>query len=234
MTQKIHSCVLLAAGFGTRLRPLTEKMPKPMIPFGNEKLIDFHLSTLKKFGIRNVVINLHYLGEQIEHYVGNGSHHGLHVQYSREPEILGTGGGVKQAARLLDTPCFVINTDTVHNCDLHALAAQHFASQADATLVLRKLKAHETFSPIAIDAAGKITSFRKKGDYFFTGIQIISKAVLDQLPPSGQSSCLIEHGYEPMLAAGKNLQSFLYEGYWNDLGTPESYQAALRDYKSTT
>lgn len=234
MSQNISNCILLAAGFGTRLRPLTEKMPKPMIPFGQGKLIDFHLSTLKKFGISNVVINLHYLGEQIEKYLGDGSRHGLHVQYSREPEILGTGGGVKQAASLLSTPCFVINTDTVHNCDLHALAAQHVASQADATLVLRKLKPGEHFSPIAIDAAGKISSFRKKGDYFFTGIQIISQTVLEFLPPAGENSCLIEQGYEPMLAAGKNLQSFLYEGYWNDLGTPESYQAALRDYKSTT
>ena len=234
MSQKISNCILLAAGFGTRLRPLTEKMPKPLIPLGDGKLIDFHLKTLKKFGIENVVINLHYLGEQIEKYLGDGSRYNLNIQYSREPEILGTGGGVKQAASFLKLPSFVINTDIIHHCDLAALAAQHFQTHADATLALRTLKVEENFSPVATDSTGKITSFRKAGTHFFTGIQIITPSLITTLPAAGQNSCLIEQGYEPMLLAGKNLQSFQYEGYWNDLGTPQSYQKALLDYKSTT
>ncbi|MBI2092402.1 MAG: nucleotidyltransferase family protein [Deltaproteobacteria bacterium] len=111
--------MILAAGLGTRLRPLTHKTPKPLLPVNGRPMIDFSLARVKKAGITNVIINLHYLGGQIKKYVGSGRRYGLKIRYLHEPKILGTGGGIKNAERFLNGgPFVVINSDTLIDIDL--------------------------------------------------------------------------------------------------------------------
>src|SRR5919108_2695 len=131
--------LILAAGYGTRLRPLTERIPKPLLPVAGQPILVWNLLLLKRHGITDVVINLHHLGEQIVQAIGNGSRFGMRVAYSHEPTLLGTGGGIQQAAPLLkDGPFLVVNGDTLSACDLTELIAAHRAGKASATLVLRE------------------------------------------------------------------------------------------------
>ncbi len=131
--------MILAAGLGTRLRPLTNTIPKPLLPIAGTPLIVWNLLLLKQHGFRDVVINLHHLGPMIEQALGNGSRYGLRIIYSREPAILGTGGGIKRAEpHFSGESVLVLNGDTLVELDLGALCAFHQQRDAVATLVLRK------------------------------------------------------------------------------------------------
>ena len=130
--------MILAAGLGTRLRPLTNTIPKPLLPIAGTPLIVWNLLLLKRHGFHDVIINLHHLGPMIEQAVGNGSKYGLRIYYSHEPVILGTGGGIKQAEpNFSGEPVLVLNGDTLFELDLEALQAFHQRHHAAATLVLR-------------------------------------------------------------------------------------------------
>ena len=118
--------MILAAGLGTRLRPLTNTIPKPLLPIAGTPLIVWNLLLLKRHGFHDVVINLHHLGPMIEQVVGNGSRYGLRIIYSREPAILGTGGGLKQAEpHFSGESVLVLNGDTLVELDLGALCTFH-------------------------------------------------------------------------------------------------------------
>ncbi|HEY6085824.1 MAG TPA: nucleotidyltransferase family protein, partial [Nitrospira sp.] len=130
--------MILAAGLGTRLRPLTNTMPKPLLPVAGTPLIVWNLLLLKRHGFRDVIVNLHHLGPMIEQAVGNGAKYGLRIWYSQEPVILGTGGGIKQAEpNFSGEPVLILNGDTLVEIDLEALCAFHEQHRAMATLVLR-------------------------------------------------------------------------------------------------
>src|SRR5215213_7974180 len=131
--------LILAAALGTRLRPLTNTIPKPLLPVGGTPLIIWNLLLLKRHGFREVVINLHHLGPLIEQALGDGSKFGLRIIYSKEPMILGTGGGIKQAEPYFSgEPVLVLNGDTLFELDLSALCAFHLERKAAGTLVLRE------------------------------------------------------------------------------------------------
>ena len=116
--------MILAAGLGTRLRPLTNAIPKPLLPIAGTPLIVWNLLLLKRHGFQDVIINLHYLGPMIEQALGNGSKYGMRIYYSHEPVILGTGGGIKQAEpNFSGEPVLVLNGDTLFELDLDALFA---------------------------------------------------------------------------------------------------------------
>ena len=131
--------MILAAGYGTRLRPLTERLPKPLLPIGGRPLLEWNLLLLKKHGITHALINLHHLGDQIVETFGDGSRYGMRLAYSHEPVILGTGGGIKQAQPYFeDRPVLVLNGDTLSDCDLTALLETHRVRRALATLAVRE------------------------------------------------------------------------------------------------
>ena len=131
--------MILGAGYGRRLRPLTERLPKPLLPIGGRPLLEWNLLLLKKHGITDALINLHHLGNQIVEAFGDGSRYGMRLAYSHEPMILGTGGGIKQAQPYFeDRPVLVLNGDTLSDCDLTALLKTHRARRALATLAVRE------------------------------------------------------------------------------------------------
>jgi len=227
---KITKAMVLAAGFGTRLRPLTYETPKPLLPLHESRLIDYPLELLEEGGITQVVINLHHLGEQIREYVGNGSQYGFKVAFSVEqPKILGTGGGIKNVQEFMDNdPFIVINGDTLIKANLKKLIERHMESGAAATMTLMKIRDGDTYQPVDIDPQGFVTGFGK-GEHFYVGLQIVSKEFLDTLPPAGKESCLVEDGYKPFIAGGGKVATYIYEGYFNDVGTPERYEKAQND-----
>lgn len=219
----IRSAIVLAAGLGTRLRPLTDHIPKPLLNIGDKRLIDFPLAQLARAGVHDVVINLHYKGDAIHDYVGDGQRYGLHVRYSAEPALLGTGGGIKQAATSLTdaSTFFVMNGDIFCDLDLRALLHAHEQSpHAAATLAIRALRKNDTYTPLRIDSKGQLASIGEGTDHY-TGIMIGTTRLLDQLPPAGQPSCLVQQGLHPLLKNGGVISTYRHVGMWNDVGTPE-------------
>ncbi len=230
--------MILAAGLGTRLRPLTEKTPKALIPVGGRPLIHYSLLLLKKYGFRDVLINLHYLGDQIEKALGDGRAWGLDIRYSWEPELLGTGGGIKKAESFFrGESLLVLNSDILIDVDLNQVMDFHEKRQAAATMVLRPLEAASRDTPLFVGADERIVSiqqtpatFAKKRGY--TGVQILTPRLTDYLP-AHQESCIIQQAYRPALADGLPIFGFEYTGYWNDLGTLVSLQQAELDLNRT-
>src|SRR5437879_12831 len=149
--------MVLAAGLGTRLRPLTETLPKPLLPVAGRPILEWNLLLLKRHGITEAIINLHHLGDQIVRALGDGARFGLRLAYSHEPTLQGNSGGIKTAAHfLMDGPFLVHNGDTLSECDLTALIAAHRASAALATLAVRDDPEASTWGPVTLDAHGRI------------------------------------------------------------------------------
>lgn len=230
MSHSITKAMVLAAGLGTRLRPLTYSIPKPLLPLDSHRLIDYCLLFLARSGVLEVMINLHHLGDMISEYVGDGRRYGLSVSYSKEPDILGTGGGIRNCEAFFGNEPFVsMNSDSILNCDLGAVTKRHFESCAAATMVLKKKGPKDSYEGIRLDQNGFVKTIGGDGDYFYTGLQIIGPELMNILPPAGTESCLIKDGYRKLLQKGGRVAAFLYDGYFNDIGTPERYEKAKKD-----
>lgn len=230
--------MVLAAGQGTRLRPLTDSKPKALVRVAGRPMIDYALLLLSHYGIREVVINLHHFGEQIETHLGNGERFGLQICYSAEPELLDTGGGLLKAEPFLRGETFiVINTDALIDLNLAALIDFHKAQHAVATLVLRPDPLADQYGSMDIDGGGRICRFLKTNaarspdgatrKLMFTGVQILEPAVFGYLAGEGLAKfSTTRHTYPRLLAAGEPLYGYYFDGFWQDLGTTERIQQA--------
>lgn len=226
---------VLAAGFGTRLKPLTLTTPKPLVAVNGIPLVLYTLSLLKSHGITDVVLNLHHLGEKIEQALQNGKTFGMNIEYIYENPILGTGGGIANVLSKMSDEFLVINSDLVTDLDLQNLISQHRASQNLATLAVKESEQVEKFGVLTFQNQ-KITSILAKSPpnghqkSHFTGIHMISRQKLQNflekvtLP---KTFCIIRDVYIPYLEENpESLGAFLHQGYWNDCGTFESLTQA--------
>ncbi len=214
--------MILAAGFGTRLQPFTNTIPKALVPVAGRPLIEYGLLFLRSHGIEEVVINLHHLGEKIRTALGDGSMYGLRITYSPEDPLLETGGGIKNAQPFLDGDTFVVlNCDTIIDLDLNALVTRHRQTRAVATLVLRPDPEAARYGILEIDASGRIRRFLGQptevseplSPYMFTGLQILEPRVFDFMPEVKPFSTTREM-YPQMLHAGEPLYGFIHTGPW--------------------
>ncbi len=232
--------MVLAAGLGTRLRPLTDTIPKPLLPVAGRPILLWNLLLLKRHGITDIIINLHHLGEQIVQALGDGSRFGMRVAYSHEPVLLGTGGGIKQAAPFLKDGSFlVLNGDTLSACDLTGLLSAHRAGGALVTLALREDPEAARWGPVTVDAHSRILQINGAPPLrdppkplplpcMFAGIHLLEPAVLDDIPPGPGS---IIDVYLSLLRQGRMLQGYRMSGYWSDVGTSERYAEAQQDVR---
>jgi NDP-sugar pyrophosphorylase family protein len=228
--------IVLAAGTGSRLRPWTDQTPKPLLPVGGRPMIEYSLLLLKKYGITEVIINVHHLGEMLMRAVGDGARLGMQITYSEESTLLGTAGAIKKVQSQLEGESFVaINSDILIDLDLDAVLAFHLKHpDGAATLVLRESEEAARFGLIEIDDGGRIRSILGEGlghgvqRTMFTGVHLIRPRVLDFLPREGS----ITDVYIDMLKKGEALYGYLTNGYFCDLGTPERYHRANEDLAS--
>lgn len=226
--------MLLAAGLGTRLKPLTDTVPKPLVQVAGLPLIYYHLALLKKNHIREIVINLHHLGAEIERALGDGRDFDLTFTYSYEKEILGTGGGILKAAHLFgEEPFIVLNADILIDIDVDSVIQTYKKSQALATLVVRDDPRAEQLGSVQVDPQGRVRAILNDPidscqPMLFTGMHVLSNRALTQLP-QGQKCCIIRDGYIPLLQAGGPISAHLHTGYWNDLGTIERLHETEQD-----
>ncbi|OGQ04296.1 MAG: hypothetical protein A3F82_10525 [Deltaproteobacteria bacterium RIFCSPLOWO2_12_FULL_44_12] len=228
-SKNIKKAFLFAAGLGERLKPLTEKNPKPLLPLGNRPIIDYSLSYLKKFGVEEVVINLHYLGEKIEQHVGDGKKYGLKIRYSHEEKLLGTAGGLKKVESHFknEEAFFTLNSDTLINCDLNELSQFHAEQKSPATLVVAPWQEGYT----RLQVGNKRLLNIDVGDHLFTGLTVLSPPIFSTL--SEKPSNLILDGIAPLMQKVKAISAFVHEGYWRDIGSKESYQLAQEEWAVT-
>jgi len=232
--------MLLAAGLGTRLRPLTDTVPKALVEIDGRPMIGYPLRMLAAAGVEEVVVNLHHLGDAIPAALGDGRRYGLRLHYSPEDPILDTGGGIAQARDFFASePFFVANCDALVDPDLAAMSALHEAKGALATLVVRVDPAADRYGPLDLDASGRVRRMLGKptgvaeplARYMFCGVHVISPEIFAHMPSRAVFS-ITRDVYLPLVEAGAPLYGFAYDGYWRDLGTIDSLSAARDDRKT--
>ncbi len=228
--------MILAAGFGTRLRPLTDTLPKPLLPITGRPLIVWNLLLLRWHGITDVIINLHHLGHLIEQALGDGSQFGVKLTYSREPVILGTGGGLKQAEPFFGGEAvLVVNGDTLFELDVAGMVAAHRERRALATMAVRIDPDPDRWGAVELDGARRVVRIAGRGRHpegptekrMFAGVHIIHPRLLASVA-AGRESSIIE-AYIGAIQAGEPVAGFELRGYWSDVGTPERYAQTQRD-----
>lgn len=213
--------MILAAGRGERLRPLTDHTPKPLLEVGGRPLIDYHLERLSVAGFREIVINLAHHGDKIRDTLGDGSNWGLNIHYSQEPEgALDTGGGIQQALPMLgDSPFAVINGDVFTHYPLARLRA---VKCSHSHLVLVPNPAHNPDGDFALQ--GGYVSSSGQPRLTFSGISVYNPRFFDSAKPG-------RYSIVPMLRDAMSLRRVtgeVYRGPWHDIGTVERLEA-LRD-----
>ncbi|HEX2833533.1 MAG TPA: nucleotidyltransferase family protein [Thermoanaerobaculia bacterium] len=224
--------MILAAGFGTRLRPLTYTMPKPMVPLCGKPLIAYAVDSFLDAGIDDIVVNLHHLPEQIERFLSDTYRHRATFFFSREEgEILGTGGGLRRVRAHLEREefFFVVNADTVQFPRYDALRDALLARNALAALTLRHPPAHDKFTAVPF-RDGLVTGFGKgEGEpLMFAGSHCISSRIFRYIPDR-EFSGIVEHAYQPVLDRGEEvIAGVLDDGPWFDIGKPSRYLEAAR------
>lgn len=226
-----HQVVILAGGLGTRLRPVTTQIPKPMVPVAGAPYLEHQLRLLAQQGLRDVVLLTGYLGEQIEEHFGDGSRLGLQLRYSRESSPLGTGGALREARSLLASEFLVIYGDSYLPIEYVRVIERLGASSAAGVLVLYHDPAEETDVPgnVAVDAQGVVTRYDKSGArdaelrYVEAGVLALRKSVLDLMPAQGVVS--LEQQTFPQLIERRALVGMPTTQRFYDIGTPERLRA---------
>jgi len=223
--------MLLAAGLGERMFPLTLSRPKPVVPVLGRPIAVQLLHCLARHGVESAVLNLHHLPEVVQRIIGDGGSAGLpKIRYLLEEEILGTAGGIRNAQDLLrgEGPIVVCNSDFLADIDLTAAVKSHEASGCRATLVLAPQRT--PYSSISVDRDNRVIALAGKpsvdpeevaGSYLFTGCQIIDEDVIDRIPADGPSD-IVRDVYWKMAAEG-TLGSYLHQGFWWEFGSPKLY-----------
>ncbi len=227
--------VILAGGKGTRLLPLTQKLPKPLVPLLNKPVMEYSIELLKKHGITEIIITLQYLSDKIRNYFGDGSQWGVQITYLQENIPLGTAGSVKNAEHLLDEPFLVISGDALTDFNLMAGVDYHTQKHALFTIFMKEVKKPNKFGIIETDKEGHIRRFVEKplkeqefSKVVNTGIYVVDPFVL----------CMMEKGKEydfskdifpKLIKNGMSLYGYHANGYWKDIGSHEDYRQAQYD-----
>ena len=225
---------ILAAGAGTRLRPLTYDYPKPMIPLLNKPVIEHTINNLKKHNIDSIVMNLHTLPEMITDYFGDGRKFGIDIKYSMEETLLGTAGGLKKCQKFFDSTFVVMSGDGLSNIDLTDAVAFHKKKKSVATMVLKKIETKFAYGITLTERSGKIVKFVEKptwgsvfSDTVNTGIYIFEPEVFKYIPDG-----VYDFGkdlWPRLLKLKKPIFAYLMNGYWTDIGNIDEYKQGVKD-----
>jgi NDP-sugar pyrophosphorylase family protein len=223
--------MVLAAGLGLRMRPLSSLVAKPALPVLNRPLLHWTLELLARHGVTDVIVNTHHLPASVRRAVGDGSRFGLAVSWSHERRLLGTGGGPRRVrAFFAGQPFLLVNGDVVFDFDLTGLVARHRAYGAGATLALKPNPDPRRYGPVVTAPDGRVRSLAGRPRparglvSLFTGVHVLEPSLLERLPRGASDSVL--HLYAPLVAEGGRLLGVRVRGPWYDLGDPQRYLAS--------
>jgi mannose-1-phosphate guanylyltransferase len=219
--------VILVGGEGTRLRPLTSTVPKPVVPLVDRPFLAYMLQWLKVHGVEDVVMSMGYLATAVRNVLGDGSGYGLRLRYVEEPDPRGTAGALKFAESLLDERFLMLNGDVLTDIDLTAQIAQHEQTKASATLALVPVDDPSAYGLVRLEGDGRVREFVEKPspdqidtNLISAGAYVLERSILDLVPPDRNVS--IEREVWPQLIED-GLYGFAADAYWLDIGTPERY-----------
>jgi len=232
--------LLLAGGLGTRMRPLTESMPKPMAPVGNRPWLEQLVLHLKSQGIREFVMAVKYFPDRIQKHFGDGSRLGVQIRYAVEPILLGTAGAIKNAEPLLGERFLVLNADIIQNAPIEPLLRFHEAHGGVATIGLIAVDDPTSYGVVELDGNGRILRFVEKpakheapSNLVNAGIYILEKEVLRHIPP-GREVSIERETFPQLIASGAGVYGKAIEGYWMDMGTRDRYRKVHWDLLDRT
>lgn len=238
--------MILAAGLGTRLRPLTDDRPKALVELNGRTLLEITISRLRQFGVTDIIINVHHFADQVADHLRSNGNFGLHIELSREDDLLlDTGGGLKKAAWFFegsDEPFLLHNVDVLSNIDLAQMLREHERNHALATLAVQQ---RESSRQLLFDENGQLCGRRKAreaspemvrksanlDELAFSGIHVISPRMLSMITEQGFFSMIAT--YLRLAAAGEKIVAFRADQYyWRDLGRPEHIRQAEDDLRA--
>jgi len=236
--------MILAAGYGARLRPETEKIPKPLFVIGETNMIKNAICYLAQNGIKDIAINLHHLAHVIKEELASIPDSEVTLHLIEEKELMGTAGGIKGAESFLGGSEFVvINSDILIDLDLGAAISFHRKKGGLATLVVRDNPTPETIGTLKLSADGRLAQFlaSRSPKYdsakiedtpkMFTGVHIFEPEIFAHIP-AGRPVGISEEVYPALIESGAEIFGYDHDGYWADIGTPESYASAKADVAS--
>jgi NDP-sugar pyrophosphorylase family protein len=227
---------VLAAGYGKRLEPLTKAVPKPMVPVANKPIMQYNIELLRKYGIKDIIANIHYFPEQVENYFHDGRFFGVNLGYSFEEELLGTAGGVKRMSGLMkmDGSFVVISSDVLTDVNLSKMLAFHKKKKALATIALTPVEDVTQFGVVVLDNDDKITAFQEKpskseakSDLVNAGIYIFEPQVLEIIGDGFRD--FGKEIFPHLVSGGSKFFGYKMIEYWNDVGGIEKLKSANSD-----
>lgn len=218
--------VILAGGEGTRLRPLTERRPKPLIPIAGKLCIDYVLNSLVKADCRDIIITTGYLSEKLIKTIGSGTQHNANILYSFEDVPAGTAGAVKKVETYIEDTVIVASGDVLADVDMHEIVEYHRSKNADVTMALTRVENPTEFGIVGLDADGRIVKFleKPKPEQVFSnlvnaGIYVLKKEVLRYVPVNGAFD-FSKNLFPLLLSKGYRLYGQVLKGTWLDVGRP--------------
>jgi len=227
--------VILVGGEGTRLRPLTINVPKPMVPILNKPFLERMLEYLRGHGIDEVILALWYLPNRIRDYFGDGDDFGVRLHYVIEDSPLGTAGAVKNVEHLLDETFFVFNGDILMDIDLERMLSFHHRKRAKATIALTAVNNPSAYGVVDMNTSRRVLRFIEKpapgtapSNLVNAGCYILDPDALDYAP-KGKRFMFEHHLFPQMINRGLVVFGFPSKGYWMDIGTPANYLKINRD-----
>jgi mannose-1-phosphate guanylyltransferase/phosphomannomutase len=225
----------MAGGFGTRMKPLTVSVPKPMVPVGNRPLMEYVIELLARHHFTRILVLLYFQPETIVEHFGDGAHFGVHLEYVRPDADYGTAGSVRYALPRLADRFLVISADILTDIDLTAAVEFHSNSRAEATMVLTRRDNPLPFGIVVTDPVGRVVRFLEKpawgevfSDTINTGLYILEKSLLEPWP-SEQFTDFGKHIFPQSLSQGRSLYGYVSSGYWRDVGNLTDYLLANQD-----
>lgn len=237
LTPKIAQAVVLAGGKGINMRPYTFEMPKGLFSVGGKPILEYIVERLRDSGVREIVFSIGHLGDKIIDYFGDGKKLGVKITYVKEVKEAGTGGALVLAKKYLKKDTFlVVHGDILIDINIDDFVSFHNKQDAIATIALTSVVDPSSFGEVVLHGA-KITRFIEKpqkgkqhSQLISCGLYVLNKEIFDYLPDKGFS--LLEDIF-PKLALLNQLAGFNFEGQWIDIGTPLSYERAIKEWKTS-
>ncbi|MBS7288506.1 MAG: NTP transferase domain-containing protein [Candidatus Freyarchaeota archaeon] len=227
--------VIMAGGKGTRLRPLTVNIPKPIVPIVDVPMMEHTINLLKRHGVRDIMVTVSYLGDKIEKFFGGGSRYGVNISYSHEEEPLGTAGGVKLLEERIDGTFLVLSGDVLTDIDITRLVKTHEENDAMVTIALTRVDNPVAYGIAMVDENGRIQRFLEKpgwgevfSDLVNTGTYVLEPEVFNYIP-KGKEYDFSKDLFPRLLKEGERVFSYRMREYWIDIGNPQKYVQANQD-----
>ncbi|HIE33884.1 MAG TPA: nucleotidyltransferase family protein [Candidatus Altiarchaeales archaeon] len=229
----VKKAVILAGGKGTRMRPFTYEMPKPLIPVQGKPLLQYIIELLRKYEIRNIILSTGYLGDKIKEYFGDGNKFGVKIEYVEEDEEMGTAGSLNLMKDKLNGTFLMFNGDVLANIDLHDLIKFHHENRGLATIALTPVRDPSRFG-VANLRGNRILEFIEKpkrttkSKLINAGVYVLEPQVINYVP---EGKVMMESDVFPKLAADGKLYGYPFDGQWFDTGTHEAYERAIKEWR---